>query len=63
MRVSHYFTTNPAARAPQGRRLEPWSTELPKSWRSALGVAEAGPEERAQAQDAEEEPEARSLRP
>jgi len=36
--MSQFFGTNPASRPPSGPKEGGWSRELPKDWRSALGL-------------------------
>ena len=35
---NRFFGVNPASIPNQGRQLTPWSRELPKDWRAALGL-------------------------
>ena len=43
--MGQFFTSNPAGRRAQGPKEGRWSTELPKDWRSALGLDERGAEQ------------------
>lgn len=60
-RPNRFFGVNPQGISNQGKREEPFSHELPKDWRSALGLeadAASAPEvaeDPAQAADAEPE--------
>jgi hypothetical protein len=42
--MSQFFGANPAGRAPSGPKQGPWSRELPRTWRAALGLDDALPE-------------------
>ena len=42
---NRFFGVNPAGIPNQGRQLTPWSREIPKDWRSALGVDAPDPSE------------------
>ena len=42
---NRFFGVNPAGIPSQGRQLTPWSREIPKDWRSALGVDGPDPSE------------------
>jgi hypothetical protein len=45
--MSQFFGTNPASRPPSGPKEGDWRRELPKDWRSALGLAQPAPAEEA----------------
>lgn len=58
---NRFFGVNPQGISNQGKREEPFSRELPKDWRSALGLEAEDPsapevaEESAETADAEPE--------
>jgi hypothetical protein len=57
--MSQFFGTNPASRPPSGPKEGDWRRELPKDWRSALGLAQPAPapaEEAAPEGDPQPEP-------
>jgi hypothetical protein len=43
--VSQFFDSNPGDRSPNGPKRGGWSTELPRTWRTALGLPELDPVE------------------
>jgi hypothetical protein len=43
--VSQFFDSNPGDRSPNGPKRGGWSTELPRTWRTALGLPARDPTE------------------
>ncbi|MFN8123649.1 MAG: hypothetical protein U0237_14595 [Thermoleophilia bacterium] len=39
---NRWFGSNPQAIPNHGKKLTPWDSELPKDWRSALGLGAEG---------------------
>ncbi|MCC6831239.1 MAG: hypothetical protein IT200_07820 [Thermoleophilia bacterium] len=52
---NRWFGSNPQAIPNHGKKLTPWDKELPKDWRSALGLGAEGESPQAQAAESTED--------